>query len=80
MKILFESIYLDKSANYFEILKQIDAVKLQDLQNFSDEYNNHLYMKGLITGNIIETDASRNLREIEDLINSTVLEKSSYYI
>ena len=37
-------------------------------------------MKGIITGNIIEDDAKKELKGIEELINSTILDKSFYYI
>ena len=75
MKILFESVYLIKSANYFAFLKEIDNVKIENIQHFSDRYDRHIYMKGIITGNIIESDAKKELKSIEELINSTILAK-----
>jgi len=37
-------------------------------------------MKGLITGNIVEDNAMKDLQMIEELINSTVRDKNHYYV
>lgn len=53
----FEKVFMQYAVDRYDNVRLMDGIKIHDLEQFSQRYLDHLYLKGLVSGNINSTDA-----------------------